>query len=305
MPRRTPIMNALVGLLKSTRMAPSVNRPTTFVARAVLDALGTRSEFLIRHLPRTGHVARRLPNGATLRLWSLGDDWIANQVFWRGWDGYEPETAAPFFQLATTARTVLDVGAHVGYFAILAALANPEARVYAFEPAPVAAARLRRNVAINEVAARVTCVPSAVGAKDGSAEFFHPTVVGVPSSAGLVRAFVDARGHSTSSRVDVVAVDSFVRTHDIRSVDLVKIDTETTEPDVLRGMRGVLARDRPSVICEVLKGGDAGEQLEDVLRGLDYRSYALTERGVEPRSRVTPELASRNYLFAPAEKASL
>jgi hypothetical protein len=81
---------------------------------------------MIKHLHRFGIVRSRLPHGRTLRLWSRGDDWIANQVHWRGWDGYEPETLPLFFRLAATARVTLDVGAHVGFFTLLAGHANPE-----------------------------------------------------------------------------------------------------------------------------------------------------------------------------------
>jgi Methyltransferase FkbM domain len=45
-----------------------------------------------------------------------------------------------------------------------------------------------------------------------------------------------------------------IREQGIAKVDLVKIDTETTEPAVIRGMARTLARDRPDVVCEVLAG---------------------------------------------------
>jgi hypothetical protein len=64
--------------------------------------MGRDFEVAIKHLPRTGPVRSRLPNGEVLRLWSRGDDWISNQVFWRGWSGYEPETTPLFFELAVT-----------------------------------------------------------------------------------------------------------------------------------------------------------------------------------------------------------
>jgi tRNA G37 N-methylase Trm5 len=72
-------------------------------------------------------------------------------MYWRGAFGYEPETSQLFYRLATTSHGVLDVGAHVGYYWILAGLAHPSARVYAFEPYPVAFERLLRNLELNQL----------------------------------------------------------------------------------------------------------------------------------------------------------
>lgn len=88
----------------------------------------------MRHLHRLGRVATRLPDGRVLRLWSQADDWVSNQVFWRGWQGYEPETTPLFYRLARRAHVTLDVGAHVGFFSLLAGHANAAGRVFAFEP---------------------------------------------------------------------------------------------------------------------------------------------------------------------------
>jgi hypothetical protein len=60
---------------------------------------------------RVGHAAAQLPNGRTVHLWSRGDDWVSNQVFWRRWAGYEPETSPIFFRAAQRAAATIDVGA--------------------------------------------------------------------------------------------------------------------------------------------------------------------------------------------------
>jgi hypothetical protein len=45
----------------------------------------TPPEFFIKHLHRIDLVEAKLPNGRILKLKSKGDDWVSNQVFWRGW----------------------------------------------------------------------------------------------------------------------------------------------------------------------------------------------------------------------------
>jgi len=76
-----------------------------------------------------------------------------------------------FLQLATSARVILDVGAYVGFYTVLAALTNPSAQVYAFEPHPNAYERLLRNVQINHLA-NVECRRVAVGESEGASQLF-------------------------------------------------------------------------------------------------------------------------------------
>src|SRR5580693_402829 len=145
------------GALKALRTSQPFNWLTTSSLRAGLDLMGVRSEIVIKHLHRVGPVGCKLPNKRKLRFWSRGDDWVSNQVYWRGWRGYEPETTPLFFRLATGANVTIDVGAHVGFYALLAAHANPAGHVVAFEPMPAIHARLARNVRMNGLA-NVTCV---------------------------------------------------------------------------------------------------------------------------------------------------
>ncbi|HKR60676.1 MAG TPA: hypothetical protein VJS64_13230, partial [Pyrinomonadaceae bacterium] len=122
--------------LKTVRASRSLNHLATTTLRGLFSITGHQPEFLIKHLPRIGLTAVKLPNGKTLKLEASGEEWIPTQMFWRGWQGYEPETAALFYELAQGAATVIDVGAHAGFYSVLASLANPHARVFACEPLP-------------------------------------------------------------------------------------------------------------------------------------------------------------------------
>jgi FkbM family methyltransferase len=231
-----------------------------------------------------------------LRLWSRGDDWISNQVFWRGWAAHERETANVFFQLAKEAQATIDIGAYVGYYSLLAAHANRFGRVVAVEPLPAIYARLLRHVKLNTLS-NVECLMAAAGAREGSADFYHQAH-GVPTSSSLSREFMAGVADLKATKVPVVTIDGLVRDRGLTRVDLVKIDTESTEPDVLEGMREVLARDRPWIVCEVLKGRGAEERLAPLLEPHGYRFYLLTPEGPVPRSRIEGDPVWLNYLFA-------
>lgn len=123
-------------VIRQLRGAPAVNRAATGLARRVVELNLRMARGLELHSIRSGEVQVRLPNGRDLVLWSGDGDYWASRYWWHGWDAYEPETLGLWLRLAERASTVLDVGANVGIFALVAGLANPSASCYAFEPLP-------------------------------------------------------------------------------------------------------------------------------------------------------------------------
>jgi FkbM family methyltransferase len=293
-------------LLKSVRGSQPFNWLATSALKAVASAAGMTPEILIKHLPRSGGVSSQLPNGRTLRLWSRGDDWVANQVFWRGWAGYEPDLAPLFYRLASGAQVTIDVGAHVGFYSILAALANPRGRVFAFEPLPPVFERLQRNVELNRLS-NVECVRQAAGENEGEAEIFFEPGDGVPSGSTLSTEIKRLTPKLKAQTIPVVTLDRFVAERRIERVDLVKIDVETTERQVLAGMKRTLERDHPLVACEVWGGkgteawGGPGRIIAELMAPLGYRCYALHDDGVRPYHDSDRVM---NYLFTTTDPPS-
>ncbi len=279
-------------LVKSARGHPALNVPLTTLLRAGLRGLGRESPWLVKHLPRSGMVSVRLPNHERLRLWSRGDDWISTQIFWRGLQGYEPETVPIFFALAQRAAVVVDVGAYVGYFTVMAALANRTARVIALEPFPATFERLLRNVSLNS-AANAVCRNVAAGASAGSAELHHMSG-GMSMAASLEPAHLAPWEHVTTS-VPVVRLDQLLSELGVRRVDLIKIDAEATEVDVLEGAVSVLHRDHPDIVCEVLSA-ESGRRVTELLAPLGYRFFELQLDGPRRRETIVPGPGG-NYLF--------
>lgn len=295
--------------LKALRRSQPFNAIATSALRLSCRTVGIAPGFLARKMRRIGSVEDRLPGNRVLRLWTEDDDLIPNEVFWYGWDNFESETTPLFFELATHARVTLDLGAHVGLFALLAAHANPSGRVFAFEPNLPTFERLQRNVALNGLK-NVECVPSAVSDHEGEADFFFNTAIALAAESSLRRASTEAahwsapQGEIKSRKVAVTTVDAHLRRAGVSGVDLVKIDTEGTEPAVLRGMIETLRRDHPAIVCEVMKGFDTEPGLHEILRPLGYRYYLLTEDGPVLRDTIDGQpdghFEWRNYLFATA-----
>jgi FkbM family methyltransferase len=268
--------------------------------KGLMNATGQQSEFIIKHLPRTGIIKVSLPNGQTLRLDTNGEDWIPTQLFWRGWDGYEPEITSLYYRLAEEARAaILDVGAHIGFFSLLGALANPKAQVYSFEPLDRVYERLELNIALNRLG-NIRCFRAAVGETEGVQEFYFLDG-DAPVASSLRNDMLLAHNPSESVRhvpVPVVTLDQTVEQHGIAEVSLIKLDTERTEHNVLAGCRRTLARDKPDIICEVWPDAGNQQQLEALLGPLGYRFYHVTASGPVERQEIKGDSELLSYLFS-------
>ena len=285
--------------LKRLRYSQPFNRTVTTAVRSLCRFVGSTPEIFPRRLHRVGDVFETLPNGETLHLGSKGDDWVTNLVFWKGWKAYEPGTIDLFYRLASRADAVLDIGAYVGFFSLIAALANRKAQVYAFEPMEAIHRRLIENVERNGLN-NVECLNSAVSDSNGHARFFFSQTAlreGLPTSSSLSEGFMAGAPGLTGVDVPLVTVDTFCQRRPIARIDLVKIDTDTTEPGVLRGMRGVLSRDRPTIICEILKDRADTAAIDAELRPLGYQFFLLKPDGPEPQQTIEGHPEFLNFLF--------
>jgi FkbM family methyltransferase len=212
-----------------------------------------------------------------------------------GLAGYEPDTLACFLAAVHQAdgEPVFDVGANIGVFAWLAAALTP-AKVVAFEPTPDLADQMRAICAANGLTVRVEEV--ALGAASGTAELFLSDKT--DSSNSLRAGF---RPSHKSVSVPVERVDDYVARTGLAPA-VMKIDTESTEPDVLRGATRLLAERRPWIICEVLAGRTEAD-LTAILAPLGYSWYRIDGPGpLEARDQIEgdPSYAHMNWLFAPS-----
>lgn len=288
----------LVSTLKTLRYSQPFNAVTTTSLRELTRAVGYCPNILPDRLHRVGRVDTRLPNGSVMHLETDATDWIPNRLFWGGFEAYEPETLGIFFKLAQRSTVVFDVGAYIGVFAFVAALANPDATVFGFEPMHATFARFLRNLQLNPEL-RVQPICAAVGEEDGSAQFYFGADHGpLPTSTSLSAEFMSKVSARSSVIVPTLCLDRFVERHSIGPVGLMKLDTESTEDAVLRGAQRILERDRPHVICEVLPAAHF-DRLEHQLTKLGYHFYHLGSRGPQRAEslRASTDTMEWNWLF--------
>jgi FkbM family methyltransferase len=133
---------------------------------------------------------------------------------------------------------VLDVGAFLGIYAILAARrAGPGGRVLAFEPTPRSAALTRTHLEYNAVAGRVQLIEAAVSDRPGRAEFFEYAEAYVNSLVSSP----DAAAAPVRRDVQVVTIDDVCRQFDFVPT-LIRMDVQGAEIHALRGARDTIRK---------------------------------------------------------------
>jgi len=187
---------------------------------------------------------------------------------------YEKGTTRVFRDLIKEGTVVVDIGAYVGYYSLIAArLVGQKGAVYAFEPAPDNFTLLIKNIEVNEFH-NIVAVQKAVSNKTGRDRLFL-------SSDPTWHSMYD-RHEKESIDVEVTSIDHFFQ-NIIRPVDLVKIDAEGSEMKVLEGMLETI-KGNPSlkIITEFSPGqlqrsGSSPEEFLRNLVGCGFKIYLINE----------------------------
>jgi FkbM family methyltransferase len=202
-------------------------------------------------------------------------------------NGYQPQERLTrhFVRILRPGDCVIDIGANVGYYTMVAAkLVGPAGCVHAFEASPRTAAWLVANAALNP-GANIHVHIHAVTDRCGETQFF----TAAPDRTGY-SSIRDLGEQATAvATVPTISLDSILS--ELPPTRLVKIDVEGAELLVLRGMRGLIERDQPHFILELddafLRelGASAREQCE-FLTSLGYELCRIVARGaLEPVTR--------------------
>jgi FkbM family methyltransferase len=176
-------------------------------------------------------------------------------------------------------QTVLDCGANVGYFSLLAAKAvGPEGRVMAFEPERANLRLLRHNLWRNG-ADNVQVVPAAAAdARGVLALRFNPRNRG------------DHQVHPDAGEADVLVpalvIDDLLPAG---QVDVVKVDTQGSDHLVVAGMRRLLQRSPGAhVLVEFWLDNMAERGVSPAAVLADYRTLGRPMGVLEAGGRMVP-----------------
>jgi FkbM family methyltransferase len=212
---------------------------------------------------------------------------------------FERETVEVFLALLSSGMTVLDVGANIGQYTLVAAHAvGPYGQVHAFEPTAEIASELRCNVALNEFQ-NVTINEVAVADSRGE-QLLYCTDPGSPGTNTIMN---PVEQPCTTSKVRTVTLDDYLAERGVSDVDVMKLDVEGAELLVLRGAERLLRGPRaPVLLLEVnprtlALSGSSAELLLELLKDWGYTYYPIATYGVQTHDPWANGLAAKPAHF--------
>lgn len=213
--------------------------------------------------PKGSRVWVKVPTGTGTSAWMYLD--ARYEMGYRTGD-YERAVQKVLVEHLRGGNIFYEVGAHIGYFSLLAAsLVGRSGEIVAFEADPVNVGVIQEHFRRNSLAhARV--VPMAVWSKAGSVRFTRGSELSSLNAGGVLESSPWGF-HSDVIEVEAIALDDYVQSH--RAPSLVKIDVEGAELHVLNGARCLLSRYKPLVLCEA-HSPELASQVEDWLTGNSY-----------------------------------
>lgn len=185
---------------------------------------------------------------------------------------WEPDVTALAEDLLADGDVVIDVGANIGYFTVLARRrVGPAGRVAAIEPHPIALERLGRNLALNDID-DVLVVRAAVAAAEGEVTLF-----GGPADSLGESALRPGGRRTELGAVRAAPLTALVPADLLARARLVKIDVEGGEAAVLDALLDDIDALSPrlAVLVEIDPAVEASRAAFARMLAAGFRAFAI------------------------------
>ncbi|MDX8388393.1 MAG: FkbM family methyltransferase [Ghiorsea sp.] len=203
------------------------------------------------------------------------------------YDYYEYDCVQAFVSLIKPGATMVDVGANIGQYSLLAAkLVGEKGTVIAFEPDPDISGYLQNHIDSNHFTVDVE--HCALADQNGLQEFYPPGWEGNLGQGSLLPAEKIRSGIRKQEplKVQVRRLDDVMQAKGIERIDFLKVDVEGYEMHVLKGAQDLLAKGAiKAMMVEVspdnLQQTSGGyEPLLNYLTDFDYIPFVANRVGV-------------------------
>lgn len=160
---------------------------------------------------------------------------------------WDPSLTNFIEKTVSSGDVVVDVGAHVGYFTLLAAgRVGPTGTVLSIEPNSFAVKELRQNVERSHLH-NVLVEHTACGNSHTNVQLFLHT----ESNSSMASLSSANASSAVAVEVPCTTLDELCRQRGLSRIALVKIDVEGAELLVLHGMTRIMRKMRPAIVLEL------------------------------------------------------
>jgi FkbM family methyltransferase len=219
-------------------------------------------------------------------------------------DGFENAERHFVQRFLQPGMTVLDIGAHHGLYSLLASKrVAASGRVISFEPSPRERRALRLHLVLNRCR-NVVVEGLALGDEENDADLY--VVEDWDSGCNSLRP-PSVQARTSSLRVRVTCLDTWLAKREIGRVDFIKLDVEGAELAVLRGAARLLERrPRPVILAELqdIRTGPWGYRAKDIVSHLSvkgFKWFSLSEDGSLHDLDLTLDPFDGNFVAWPEE----
>ncbi len=248
----------------ASRVARTLRKPFKMIIPVAMRKLGTAHDIELDTF-WGGHITGTLPEAVSSVIWRNG-------YFDKGVSLTLLETLKP-------GNTFIDIGAHFGYFSLLASwLVGSEGNVVSVEAMPKTFTRLTHNLDVHN--AHQNALPVNLAAYSHKAELtFQDYGLAFSSlnSAFGIRSDNETISATSTVKIDARPLDDILAPMNLSRIDLVKIDAESSEIFVLQGMTGIIDRFGPDIIVEIgdvaQAQGGASREIVDLLADQGYKAF--------------------------------
>jgi FkbM family methyltransferase len=163
-------------------------------------------------------------------------------------DYEDPQVQETFLSWLTPETVFYDLGANVGYYALLANRVISAGKIYAFEPIPASRAVFEQHIAINKKQLQhnnIEILP--FGISDSEKEMSFSNNPGQQDGNTYIRSSGNYTEAEDTVTVQCFSIDELVA-RGWAAPDVIKIDVEGAEYDVLRGAIQTLRKYRPAIL---------------------------------------------------------
>ena len=239
-------------------------------------ALGLQYQVIEKYGPRLSgskSLSAKLPNGCRVNC-DLRDE-VQRQMWFYG--AYEPVEAYLFKQLLSPGKVVIDAGANVGQYSMLAATeVGLLGSVHSFEPVPSNFALLRQHIEINQLA-NVHLNQRALWCEETKIRLGMPA--GVANNAGAYRICAN-QAQASTIEAEAIHLDAYAEQKKLHRIDLIKMDIEGAEPFVIKGGLRLIERFRPTMLIEINRqaltgAGSSTAALWELISAFEYRIWRI------------------------------
>jgi FkbM family methyltransferase len=148
-----------------------------------------------------------------------------------------------FQKIITEDMVIIDIGANIGYYALLESQLAPKGHVYAIEPVPENYTLLQKNIDLN-ACKNISTYNFAIGNVNGLLDMF---VYDKCNWSSFTR--IPGEHIVNVIQVPIMTLDAFIESHVNSHPCFIRMDVEGFEYEILKGALTTLRAVEPLIIC--------------------------------------------------------